>query len=45
MVNSPPIHNLDVPQTGPNKVIFTDKVTKARSEMEKTNDRLQKLET
>ena len=32
-------------ESGSNKVMFTDKIEKAKSEMQKTNERLKKLET
>lgn len=32
-------------ESGSNKVMFTDKIGKAKSEMQKTNERLKKLET
>ena len=35
----------DLNEGGSNKVMFTDKIEKAKSEMQKTNDRLKKLET
>ena len=44
MSQSPPMHEFNLSSSGPNKVMFTDKITKAQSEMQKTNERLQKLE-
>ena len=37
--------DLNETENGNNKLMFTDKIDKAKSEMQKTNERLKKLET